>query len=95
MEQSDACHGHGYAILVACVYHIVIAYRASGLCYIAHAALVGTLYVVAKGEEGIRAKCHIGVLGYPFLLLRACERLRLLCEELLSGALSQHIFILF
>ena len=62
MEQAYTCKRHGYAILVAGVDNIVVAYAASSLCDILYAALVGTLDVVAKGEEGIRPQADTCLL---------------------------------
>ncbi len=55
MEQSHAGERHGDAVLVAGHDDVVVAHRAAGLGYVLHAALVGTLDVVAEGEEGVRA----------------------------------------
>ena len=56
MEQTHAREGHGYVVLVAGVDDMVIAHATSRLCYVLHTALVGTLHIVAKGEEGIAAQ---------------------------------------
>ena len=53
MEQAHAGERHGYTVLVASVYYVVVAYRAASLCYVLHSALVGTLYVVAEREESV------------------------------------------
>ena len=74
MEQAHTCKRHGYAILVAGVDNIVVAYAASSLCDILYAALVGTLDVVAKGEEGIAAQRHALVLGEPLTALFCGEK---------------------
>ena len=94
MEQTNVGHGHGDIVLVAGLYDIVVADRATCLCDIFHATLMRTLNIVTEGEESIRAEAHIRVLGDPLLLLRAKERLRLLCEPLLPGSVAQHIVIL-
>jgi len=54
VEQAHACKRHGDAVFVAGLYHIVVAYGATGLSDKLHTTLVGTLDIVAKGEEGIR-----------------------------------------
>ena len=56
MEKSYACERHGNVVLVARLDDVVVAHRASGLGHILHATLVGTLDVVAEGEEGIAAQ---------------------------------------
>ena len=57
MEQSYACECHSDAVLVAGHDDMIVAYRASCLSNEFYATLVGTLNVVAKGEESIRAEC--------------------------------------
>ena len=51
MEQSHASEGHGDAILVASLDDIVVADATASLRNIVDATLVGTLDVVAEGEE--------------------------------------------
>jgi len=92
MEQSHASEGHGDAILVASLDDIVVADATASLRNIADATLVGTLDVVAEGEECIRAQGNIGVLGNPRLLLLTRQRLGFLGEELLPCAFLQEIF---
>lgn len=53
MEQADARKCHGNAILVTSGNHMVITHAAAGLRHIFHPALMGTLNVVAKREEGV------------------------------------------
>ena len=53
VEQSYACECHGDAILVTCHDDMVVANRSAGLGNEFHTALVGTLDIVAKGEESI------------------------------------------
>ena len=53
VEQSYARECHGDAILVTCHDDMVVAHRSAGLGYELHTALVGTLDIVAKGEESI------------------------------------------
>ena len=93
VEETYTCECHGYAILVAGLDHIVIAHRTARLGNKLYAALVRTLYVVAEGEESIAAQCHLGILGYPFLLLFAGEHLWLLLEKHLPCAFAQYIII--
>ena len=54
---------------------------------------MGTLYVVIKGEEGVRAKSYTIHLVQPLSLLLAGQRLRSLGEYFLPLALSQHIHV--
>ena len=53
VEQTYASKGHGDAILVARHDNMVVAHRATGLSNELNTALVGTLNIVAEGEEGI------------------------------------------
>ena len=53
VEQSDASERHRDAVLVASHDDMVVTYRAASLGNELHATLVGTLDVVAEGEEGI------------------------------------------
>ena len=53
VEQSYARECHGDAILVTSHNDMVVAHRAAGLGNKLHTALVGTLDIVAKGEESI------------------------------------------
>ena len=55
VEQSHAREGHGDAILVAGHDDMVVTDRAASLGNEFYTALVGTLNVVAEGEESIRA----------------------------------------
>ena len=71
VEQSHVGEGHGNAIFVAGLDDIVVADGASCLRNVLHTALVGTLNVVAKGEEGVAAERHIRVLCNPVALLFA------------------------
>ena len=65
VEKSNARKRHSDAVLVASHYHMVVANRATCLGYELHAALMGTLNIVAEGEEGIRTKGYLRVLGNP------------------------------
>ena len=73
---------------------MVVTDRAASLCNELYTALVGTLDVVAEGEEGVRAQRHLGVLSYPLLLLSHGQHLRLLGEELLPSTVAQHVVVL-
>ena len=53
MEQSYAREGHGNTVFIARHDDMVIANRATSLGDELYATLVGTLNVIAKGEEGI------------------------------------------
>ena len=56
MEQAHAREGHGDAILIAGHNNMIVAHRAAGLGDILHTALVGTLDIVAEGEESVATK---------------------------------------
>ena len=56
MEQTDTRKGHSYAILVARHDDMIVTYRTTSLSNKLHSTLMGTLNVVAKGEEGIAAQ---------------------------------------
>ena len=94
MEQTNAGEGHCYSVFVAGLDDIVVAYRASGLSYILNAALVCTLNVVAEREECVAAQSHLGVLGYPFLLLLHGQHFGFLLEEPLPCSFGQHVVVL-
>ena len=55
VEQSHARECHGNAVLVAGHDDMVVANRAASLSDELYATLVGTLNIVAEGEESIRA----------------------------------------
>ena len=55
---------------------------------------MGPLDVVPKGEEGITAQGHAGHAGEPLPALLPGELLGLLGEELLPGAIPEHIHAL-
>jgi hypothetical protein len=93
VEESDVCHGHRDVVFIAGLDDIVVADGAASLGDVFHATLVRALDVVAEGEEGVGAESHIGVLGNPLLLLRACERLGLLSEVLLPGTVAEHVVV--
>ena len=56
MEQSDTDERHGDAILVAGGDDMIIPHTATGLCDILYTTLMGTLDIVAEGEESITGK---------------------------------------
>ena len=72
---------------------MIVAYGTASLCDVLHTTLVGTLDVVAEGEEGVAAQSHSRVLGNPFAFLLACKHFGLLLEEQLPCALSQHVVV--
>ena len=71
MEETDVRHRHRHAVFIRRLDDIVVADGASCLRNVLHTALVGTLNVVAKGEEGVAAERHIRVLCNPVALLFA------------------------
>ena len=94
VEKANTCERHCNAILVTGFNHIVITNAAACLCDVFHTTLVGTLNVVAEGEEGIRAKAHFRVLGNPCFLLFHCEYFRFGLEELLPSAFAKDILVI-
>ena len=93
MEQTHTREGHGNAVFVAGLDDIVVANAAAGLCNVFHATLVGTLDVVAEGEEGIGTETYLRVLGNPRFLFLAGEGFGLCLEELLPGAVAENIIV--
>ena len=93
MEQTHTREGHGNAVFVAGLDDIVVANAAAGLCNVFHATLVGTLDVVAEGEEGIGTETYLRVLGNPCFLFLAGEGFGLCLEELLPGAVAENIIV--
>jgi len=53
VEQSYTCEGHGDIVFVAGLDHIVITHAATCLGDELHTALMGTLDIVAEGEERV------------------------------------------
>ena len=94
MEQTYTCEGHGDTVFVASHDHMVIANATTCLSDILHATLVGTLNIVAEGEEGITAQTYLGVLGNPLFLLGQGQHLGLLREELLPSTVAQYVVVL-
>ena len=94
MEQSYAREGHSNTIFVAGHDNMVVANRAASLCNELYTTLMGTLDVVAEGEEGIRTQRYLRVLGYPLLLLCHRQHLRLLRKELLPSTVTQYVVVL-
>src|SRR3712207_519631 len=95
VEQTNMGKRHGDTVFIASIDNMVVTNAASCLHNIFHSALMGTLYIVAKGEESVGTEGHFRVLSYPFLLFFTCQRLGLLGKELLPSAFLQHIFPLF
>ena len=69
VEQSYACEGHSDAVLVAGHDDMIVTDAATSLGNELHTTLMSTLDIVTEGEERIRAKSHLRVLGNPGLLL--------------------------
>ena len=55
VEQTDTGKCHYHAVLIAGFNDLIISYRAAGLCYIFYTALICSVNVISKWEEGIRA----------------------------------------
>ena len=94
VEQSHACEGHCDAVFVAGHDDMIITDAAASLGDELHATLMGTLDVVTEGEEGIRPKGHLRVLGNPGFLLFHRQHLGLTGEELLPSTIAQHVVVL-
>ena len=56
VEKAYTSECHGDAVFVAGHDDMVVANRAAGLCDELHSTLVGTLDIIAEGEEGIAAQ---------------------------------------
>ena len=94
VEQAHAGECHGDTVFVAGLNHIVVAHGTSGLGNELHSTLVGALDIVAKGEEGVAAKCHTSVAGNPLLFLLTAQWLGAGGEELLPCALAQYVVVI-
>ena len=94
VEQSYACKRHGNAVLVAGHDDMIVADRATSLSDKLHTTLMGSFDIVTEGEEGIRAKRHLRVLGNPGFLLFHRQHLGLGLEELLPGTVAEYIVVL-
>lgn len=54
MEQTHVSKRHRDTVFVAGFDNMIVTNAAAGLSYISYSALVGTLYIVAEGEERVR-----------------------------------------
>ena len=91
MEESHPCECHGNAVFVARLNDVVVPYGTAGLCHIAYTALVGSLDIVAKGEECIRPQTYIRQPSHPFPAFLVRERCGALRKELLPFAVAQYL----
>ena len=91
VEETHMGECHGDAILVAGVDDMVVADATASLCDKLYTAAVGTLDVVAEGEESIRSQGHARVLGDPCLALLAGQRFGLFGKELLPCAVAEDV----
>ena len=82
MEQPDAAERHGDAVLVAGVNDLLVADGAAGLDDGRHAGAAGTLDVVAKGEERVRAQADARYMAQVLFLLFGGQRRGLLGKGL-------------
>lgn len=87
MEQSQPRKRHRHVIFIAGRDYIVIAHGSTRLCHVFHAALVGTLNVVAKREKRIGTKRHVFHLVQPCPLLLPREHVRLHFERIFPNAI--------
>ena len=60
VEQSHTCKRHGHTVLVCGLYNNVVTNRAAGFGNIAYTASLGSLNVVSKREECVRADGYAG-----------------------------------
>ena len=74
MEQAQPGEAHDHVVLVAGLNHVVVSDRATRLCDVADARLVGALDIVAEGEEGVGTQSHTGVLSDPSAFFFRGER---------------------
>ena len=91
MEEAHAGEGHGDAVPIRRLDHVVVADGAAGLDDVVHAGLAGALDVVAEGEERVGAHGDARLRGDPGLLLLGSEGLGLHLEHLLPLAVAQHV----
>ena len=94
MEQSYAREGHRDTVLVAGHDDMIVADAATSLGNELHTALMSTLDIVAEGEESIRSKSNLRVLGDPGFLFFHRQHLGLGLKELLPGTVAQHVVML-
>lgn len=95
VEEARSDEGHSHVVLVAGSDNTVVTYATAGLGYIFHAALFGTLDIVAEGEEGVRTEGHAAMACNPFFLFFATERFGTFGEELLPNAFGEHVVVVF
>ena len=93
MEQANARKSHGDVVLVAGGDDMVVAHGTASLSHVGHTAAVGTLDVVAEGEEGVRAQRDAPVEGDPFLFLSTSEHFGFFGEVLLPLAVGQDVHV--
>ena len=55
MEQSHSSKAHSHSMFISCFNNLIISYRAAGLCHIFYTAFMGSVNVISKWEESIRA----------------------------------------
>ena len=94
VKQTNTGECHRHSVFVAHIDHVVVTDRATRLCDILHAALVGTLNIITEREEGVGTESHILHLVEPCALLLLCEYRRFFGEYFLPLTLSENIHIL-
>ena len=94
MEKAKPVKRHDHVILVAGHNDVVVANRSARLGNVLHAAFVGSLDVVAKGEEGVGTERHTGLRSQEFLLFLPGQPLRLLGKEFLPSTIREHIHVI-
>ena len=70
VEQAQTAKGHGYAVFVAGVDHLLVTDGTAGLDNGGHTAAVSALNVVAEGEERVAAQDNSRYFTQPFFLLK-------------------------
>ena len=70
VEQTQSAKGHGNAVFVTGVDHLLIADGTAGFHNGRNTAATGALNVVPEGEEGVAAQGNACNLGKPLLLFR-------------------------
>ena len=92
MEMSHSGKAHRNAVFVAALDDEIVADRSAGLCDVGNARLLRALDVIAKGEEGIRAKCYAADCIEVCSLLLAGEGRGSFGKVLLPVAVSANVF---
>lgn len=93
VEQTAARKAHDDTVLISRFDDLVITDGTASLGDIADAAAMGTLYIVAKGEESIGPQGNILVLGNPRPTFFPRHAFRLFCKERFPDSVSKDVII--